>query len=34
VDMLVKIAPDIYKSYVTTDKKGNKQILVKCLNAL
>ncbi len=34
VDMLVKIAPDIYQSYVTTDKKGNKQILVKCLNAL
>ena len=34
VDMLVKIAPDVYQSYVTTDRKGNKQILVKCLNAL
>jgi hypothetical protein len=34
VDMLVKIAPDVYQSYVTTDRKGNKQILVECLNAL
>ncbi len=34
VDMLVKIAPDVYQSYVSTDKKGNKQILVECLNAL
>ena len=34
VDMLVKIAPEIYQSYVTTDGKGNKQILVECLNAL
>ena len=34
VDMLVKIAPDVYQSYVTTDRKGNKQILVKCLNEL
>ena len=34
VDMLVKIAPEIYQSYVTTDRKGNKQILVECLNAL
>jgi hypothetical protein len=25
VDILVKIAPDVYKSYVTTDKKGIKQ---------
>jgi hypothetical protein len=25
VDILVKIAPDIYKSYITTDKKGTKQ---------
>jgi hypothetical protein len=24
VDILVKIAPDVYKSYVTTDKKGIK----------
>ena len=34
VDILVQIAPDIYKSYVTTDKKGTKQLLVQCQNAL
>jgi len=34
VDMLVKIAPEVYKTYVITDRKGNKQILVECLNAL
>jgi hypothetical protein len=34
VDILVKIAPDIYKSYVTTDKKGTKQLLVQCQNVL
>jgi hypothetical protein len=34
VDILVKIAPNIYKSYVTTDKKGTKQLLVQCQNAL
>ena len=34
VDILVKIAPDIYQDYVTTDRKENKQILVECLNAL
>ena len=34
VDMLVKIAPDTYLPFVTEDKKGNKQLLVKCLNAL
>jgi hypothetical protein len=34
VDILVKIAPDVYKSYVTTDKKGTKQLLVQCQNAL
>jgi hypothetical protein len=28
VDVLVKIAPDIYKSYVMTDKKGTEQLLV------
>jgi hypothetical protein len=33
VDILVKIAPDIYKSYVTTDK-GTKQLLVQCQNVL
>ena len=34
VDMLVKISPEVYSNYVTTDKKGNKQLLVQCLNAL
>ena len=34
VDMLLKIAPEVYQSYVTIDKKGNKQLLVECLNAL
>jgi hypothetical protein len=34
VDILVQIAPDVYKSYVTTDKKGTKQLLVQCQNAL
>ena len=34
VEMLVKIAPKVYEAYVMTDKKGNKQILVECLNAL
>ncbi len=26
--------PEVYKDYVTTTKKGNKQLLVKCLNEL
>ena len=30
VDILVEIAPDVYKSQVTTYKKGVKQLLVKC----
>jgi len=34
VDILVKIDSDAYKSYVTTDKKGMKQLLVQCQNAL
>jgi hypothetical protein len=34
VDILVKIAPDVYKSYITTDKKETKQLLVQCQNAL
>jgi hypothetical protein len=36
VDILVQIAPDIYISYVTTDKKGMKckQLMVQCQNAL
>jgi hypothetical protein len=34
VDTLVSIAPDVYKPYVTTDKKGEKQLIVQCLNAI
>jgi hypothetical protein len=34
VDILVEIAPEAYKSYVSQDKKGNKQLLVQCQNAL
>ena len=34
VDMLVKIAPGVYKDYVTTDKHGNKQLIAECLNAI
>jgi hypothetical protein len=34
VDILVEIAPDVYKSYVSKDKKGTKQLLVQCKNAL
>jgi hypothetical protein len=30
VDILVKIAPYVYKSYVSRDKKGMKQLLVQC----
>jgi hypothetical protein len=34
MDILVQIAPEVYKSYVTTDKKGTKQLLVQCQNAI
>ena len=34
VDILVEIAPDVYKLHVITGKKGVKQLLVKCQNAL
>jgi hypothetical protein len=34
VEMLEKIAPDIYIPYVTTDSKGVKQLIVRCLNAI
>ena len=34
VDILVALAPDVYKSYTTTDKKGSIQLLVQCQNAL
>ena len=32
VDILVALAPDVYKSYTTTDKKGSIQLLVQCQN--
>jgi hypothetical protein len=34
VEILVEIAPEAYKSYVSQDKKGNNQLLVQCQNAL
>jgi hypothetical protein len=34
VDILVEIAPEVYKDYVTKDKKGVPQLLVQCQNAL
>jgi hypothetical protein len=34
VDILVEIAPDVYKSYISRDNKGTKQLLVQCQNAL
>jgi hypothetical protein len=34
VDILIQITPNIYKSYIMTDKKRMKQLLVQCQNAL
>ena len=34
VDMLLDVAPEIYTPYVTVDKKGVKQLIVQCLNAI
>jgi hypothetical protein len=34
VDILVELDPEAYAKYVTTDKKGVKQLLVQCQNAL
>ncbi len=34
VDVLVKIASRVYGPYVSTNKQGRKQLLVKCLNAI
>jgi hypothetical protein len=34
LDILVEIAPDVYESYVSRDKKVMKQLLVQCQNAL
>jgi Reverse transcriptase (RNA-dependent DNA polymerase) len=33
-EMLVDIAPDVYKDFMTTDKKGTKQLIVRCKNAI
>ena len=33
-DMLVDIAPDVYSPYLTKDKKGTSQLLLRCLNAI
>jgi hypothetical protein len=34
VDVLVEIAPGVYKKYAMKDKKGVSQLLVQCQNAL
>jgi hypothetical protein len=34
VEILVEISPDVYKSYLSKDKKGSKQFLVQCQKAL
>ena len=34
VDWLVKAAPEVYRPFVTNDKKGNKVLLVECWNAI
>jgi hypothetical protein len=34
VDMLLEVAPGVYDDYVTLDAKGNKQLIVQCLNAI
>ena len=34
VDVLVEIAPDIYGTYVSTDNKGVKNLILRCHNAI
>ena len=34
VDILVDLATDVYREFVTTDKKGVKELVVRCQNAL
>ena len=34
MDMLLDIASDVYKLLVTTDRKGTKQLIVQCQNAI
>ncbi len=34
MDILCEIAPEVYSEYVTINKKGEKILLVQCMNAL
>ena len=34
MEVLCEIAPEVYLDYVTTNKKGEKILLVQCMNAL
>ncbi len=34
VEMMLQIAPEVYTEFVTIDKRGNKQLLVECTNAI
>jgi len=34
VDWLTKIAPEVYTTFVSKDKKGDKTLLVECMNAI
>ena len=34
MEILVDIAPDVYGPYVSENKKGEKVLLVQCMNAL
>jgi hypothetical protein len=34
VDWLTKIAPKVYTKFVSKDKKGDKTLLVECMNAI
>ena len=34
VDILLDISPDVYGTYITTDRKGTKQLLTQCMNSI
>ncbi len=34
VDILVSVAPDVYGPYVSTNKSGQRVLVVECLNAV
>jgi hypothetical protein len=34
VDLITKIAPEVYTQYVSADRKGVKRLLVECMNAI